>query len=91
MDESIKKIKNAQGLRALEQIRLAYSREILMHLSEDPTLVDELIQDLEVSTDELFNKLSGVEKGNITFYDQGLSSVLVLSKEREYQKSDKTR
>ena len=33
MDDSRKKIKNAQGLRNLEQTRLAYSHEILANLA----------------------------------------------------------
>lgn len=82
MDKLTKKIKNAQGLRNLEQTRLAYSREILARLADDPSLVDVLVEELGISDAELFEKLSGSTKGNITFYDQSLSSIRVFSKER---------
>ncbi len=82
MDKLTKKIKNAQGLRNLEQTRLAYSREILARLADDPSLVDVLVEELGISDAELFEKLSGSTQGNITFYDQSLSSIRVFSKER---------
>lgn len=82
MDNFTKQIKNAQGLRNLEQTKLAYSHEILASLSEDPSLVDALTEDLGISDIELFEKLGGSTQGNITFYDQSLSSVRVLSKSR---------
>ncbi len=82
MNDEMRKIKNAQGLRNLEQTRLAYSHEILASLAENPTLVDALTDDLGISNQELFDKLSGVSKGNISFYDQGLESVRMLSKRR---------
>lgn len=79
-DDFTKKIKNAQGLRNLEQVRLSYSHEILATLAENPSLVDALVEDLGITDVELFETLSGSVKGNITFYDQSLSSVRVLSK-----------
>lgn len=79
-DDFTKKIKNAQGLRNLEQVRLSYSHEILATLAENPSLVDALVEDLGITDVELFETLSGLVKGNITFYDQSLSSVRILSK-----------
>lgn len=79
-DDFTKKIKNAQGLRNLEQVRLSYSHEILATLAENPSLVDALVEDLGITDVELFETLSGSVKGNITFYDQSLSSVRILSK-----------
>lgn len=78
----MRKIKNAQGLRNLEQTRLAYSHEILAILEANPSLVNDLIDDLGISRQELFDKLSGVDIGNISFYDQGLESIRTLSKDR---------
>ena len=78
----MRKIKNAQGLRNLEQTRLACSHEILAILEANPSLVNDLIDDLGISRQELFDKLSGVDKGNISFYDQGLESIRTLSKDR---------
>ena len=91
MDDSRKKIKNAQGLRNLEQTRLAYSHEILANLAENPSLVDDLIEDLGITDSELFDNLSGATKGNITFYDQSLSSIRVLSKSKESNISNRAR
>ena len=82
MSDEMRKIKNAQGLRELEQTRLDYSHKILAILAEAPSLVDDLTDDLGISNQELFDKLSGVDKGNISFYDQGLESIRTLSKDR---------
>lgn len=82
MNNFTKQIKNAQGLRNLEQTKLVYSREILAALSDDPSLVDVLTGDLGISDIELFEKLSGSTQENITFYDQSFSSVRLLSKIR---------
>ncbi len=90
MDNFTKQIKNAQGLRNLEQTKLAYSHEILANLSDDPSLVDVLTEDLGISDTELFEKLSGTTQGNITFYDQSLSSVRVFSKSKNNH-SNKTK
>ena len=90
MDNFTKQIKNAQGLRNLEQTKLAYSHEILANLSENPSLVDVLTEDLGISDTELFEKLSGTTQGNITFYDQSLSSVRVFSKSKNNH-SNKTK
>ncbi len=90
MDNFTKQIKNAQGLRNLEQTKLAYSYEILANLSDDPSLVDVLTEDLGISDIELFEKLSGTTQGNITFYDQSLSSVRVFSKSKNNH-SNKTK
>ena len=90
MDNFTKQIKNAQGLRNLEQTKLAYSHEILANLSENPSLVDVLTEDLGISDTELFEKLSGTTQGNITFYDQSLSSIRVFSKSKNNH-SNKTK
>lgn len=90
MDNFTKQIKNAQGLRNLEQTKLAYSHEILANLSDDPSLVDVLTEDLGISDTELFEKLSGTTQGNITFYDQSLSSIRVFSKSKNNH-SNKTK
>lgn len=90
MDNFTKQIKNAQGLRNLEQTKLAYSYEILANLLDDPSLVDVLTEDLGISDIELFEKLSGTTQGNITFYDQSLSSVRVFSKSKNNH-SNKTK
>ncbi len=90
MDNFTKQIKNAQGLRNLEQTKLAYSHEILANLLDDPSLVDVLTEDLGISDIELFEKLSGTTQGNITFYDQSLSSVRVFSKSKNNH-SNKTK
>ena len=83
-------MKKAQGLRNLEQTKLAYSHEILANLSDDPSLVGVLTEDLGLSDIELFEKLSGTTQGNITFYDQSLSSIRVFSKSKNNH-SNKTK
>lgn len=74
-NDSIRKIKNAQGLCVLEQTKLSYSRDILSALEQDPSLVEILSTQLDVPVDDLFHKLSGEEMDNISFYDQGLDVV----------------
>ena len=54
-------------------------------------MVDDLIEDLGITDSELFDNLSGTTKGNITFYDQSLSSIRVLSKSKESNISNRAR
>ena len=77
-----KKISNAKGLRNLEQTKLKYSKEILAILENNPGLFDELLQDLDITIDDFFNKLNGEDNDNISFYDQGLESIKYLTKKQ---------
>lgn len=77
-----KKISNAKWLRNLEQTKLKYSKAILSLLEDNPTLLDELLQDLDVTDDDFFRKITGEENDNISFYDQGLESIKYLTKNK---------
>ena len=55
-----KKISNAKGLRNLEQTKLKYSKAILSLLEDNPNLLDELLQDLDVTDDDFFRKITAL-------------------------------
>lgn len=74
MNEALEKIKNAQGLREIEQIKLRYSLETLKMIEKYPEILDSLVEDLDTTKDNFFKVLSGEENGNISFYDQSLVS-----------------
>ena len=67
--------KNEQGLRKLEQIKLIYVHDILDCLEKDPSLVSILSNNLEISNEELYDKLGNVEGVNISFYDQSFDII----------------
>lgn len=67
--------KNEQGLRKLEQIKLIYVHDILDCLKKDPSLVSVLSNNLEISNEELYDKLGNVEGVNISFYDQSFDII----------------
>lgn len=90
-ENSIKKIKNAQGLRKIEETKLAYSKQILSILEQDPSIIMELLESLETTEDTFINKLSGEEDGNISFYDQSFNTAKEIFKMRDNQKSKKSR
>ena len=77
-----KKISNAKGLRNLEQTKLKYSKAILSILEDNPDLFDKLLQELDITIDDFFNKLNGEDNDNISFYDQGLESIKYLTKNK---------
>ena len=51
-------------------------------LEDNPDLFDELLQDLDITIDDFFNKLNGEDSDNISFYDQGLESIKYLTKNK---------
>ena len=83
-DYSIRKqLKNAEGKRLLEKTLLEYSKYIIQHLEEDPTLLIELLEKLEITEEEFYEYISGDKKGNIALYDQALCLTKQLINEKK--------
>lgn len=79
MDENVirrRKIKNETAKKLEKKLKLEYSKTILDEISQDPKLFYELLDDLDVLEQDLFDSLSGKKERNISFYDQALTSVM---------------
>lgn len=76
---TIKKLKNAEGKRMLEKLRLEYSKEIIQELLNDQTYFPELLNDIEETENNFLSYVSGDNPANITFYHE----TLVLLKQRK--------
>ena len=71
--DDIREIKNAKGKRLLEKTILDYSLEIIDKIKENPEIIDMLLENLQITREDLYKYLSGVYNANITFYDEALS------------------
>ena len=65
-------LKNAEGKGLLEQTKLNYSKNIINEIYNNPEILDELLDELEIDEKDFYDKLSGDKDANITFYDQAL-------------------
>jgi len=77
-----KKLKNAEGKRLLAKNRLEYCKIIIDAIQQNPTIINQILEELELSEEEFFNYISGEKIANITFYDQAIN----LIKEKTYTK-----
>lgn len=78
MDDNVirkRKIRNETAKKLEKKLKLEYSKTILDEISQDPKLFHELLDDLDVLEQDLFDSLSGKKERNISFYDQALTSV----------------
>lgn len=78
MDDNVirkRKIRNETAKKLEKKLKLEYSRIILDEISQEPKLFYELLDDLDVLEQDLFDILSGKKERNISFYDQALTSV----------------
>ena len=78
MDDNVirkRKIRNETAKKLEKKLKLKYSKTILDEISQDPKLFYELLDDLDVLEQDLFDSLSGKKERNISFYDQALTSV----------------
>ena len=77
-----KNIKNAEGKRMLEKTLLNYSIEIIEELKINPKLLNNLLDELEVTEQKFIKYISGEEEGNIAFYDQTLKLIKKKNKKQ---------
>lgn len=82
LDENLikKQLKNAKGKRLLEKTKLEYSKEIITELEKNPSLLDKILTDLELTEIEFFSYISGEKNANITLYDQALTLTKIKPK-----------
>ena len=80
--DTIKNLKNADGKRLNAKTILEYAKEISEILKQHPEYLQELLEMLEITEEDLYLYLSCDEKANITLYDQALSH-LVKKREKE--------
>ena len=72
IENTRKKLRNAKGKRLYEKTILEYSREIILELENAPSLLPDLLKELELDEDDFFSYISGNQQANITLYDQTL-------------------
>ena len=78
MDDNVirkRKIRNETAKKLEKKLKLEYSKTILDEISQNPKLFYELLDDLDVLEQDLFDSLSGKKERNISFYDQALTNV----------------
>ncbi len=78
MDDNVirkRKIRNETAKKLEKKLKLEYSKIILDEISQEPKLFYELLDDLDVLEQDLFDSLSGKNERNISFYDQALVSI----------------
>ena len=63
---------NLEGKRLIEVSILEYTKAILQELEKNPQVLLDILFELEVTEQDFYNYLSGVEQANIVFYDQAL-------------------
>ena len=79
-------LKNASGHRKLERTYLDYSQAIIHSLSFDTSIINPLLRKLNMSEEELFQRLSGSISSNISFFDQSLSFIYqYLDEKNDYK------
>ena len=72
----IKELKNAEGKRLNTKIKLEYAKAISDELKKNPESLSKLIENLDITEEELFLYLAGEKLANITLYDQALSHLV---------------
>lgn len=68
-------LKNARGKRLLEKTFLEYSLEIIRELEQNPMILPQILDELEITEIEFMEYISGKNSANITMYDQALTLV----------------
>lgn len=79
----IKQLKNAKGKRLLQKNILEYSKEIITNLENNPEILNQVLDELEIPEEDFFAYISGEKKANITLYDQTLSIIKTKVKKIE--------
>ncbi len=60
---------NLEGKILLEKTKLQYTKEILNRINNNPSILEELLDNLEITEEDFKNRLLSQET-NIAFYDQ---------------------
>ena len=75
------KLQNIEGKKSLELNKLQYTMEIINGIGIDPSILPELLGELELTEEDFFAHLSGNIPTNISLYDQTLQ--LVTEKQQD--------
>ncbi len=66
--------RNERGKQLIQTAKLEYSRAILDYLKKDPDILDNVLDDLEMTKDDFQNRIIK-NNDNISFYDQAYCSI----------------
>ena len=75
-------LKNAEGKRLLQKTKFEYASEIINIIKNNPSIYNDLLKDVELTSNEFFNYLSGDVDGNIIIYDYLLDKSKKLVKKK---------
>lgn len=67
-------IRDLKGKKQLQEVLNKYSKSIIEAIEENPDILPSLLESLEMTPEELFDKLMNNSE-NITFYDNALTYV----------------
>lgn len=79
-------IRNAEGMRKIALSKLNYSLELLKKIKENPVLLDDIMNEMSLSDEDVERLLSGDRNINISYYDGAYKLVLEKEKLNEIRK-----
>ena len=82
--DTVRNLKNADGKRLNTKTILEYAKEISENLKQHPEYLQELLEILEISEEDLYLYLSCDKKANVTLYDQALSHLVKKRKKDNF-------
>lgn len=79
MNDDKRLLNNIEGLRLLKLTKLDYSKRIISLLKDNPNYLLVLIEEMQLTEEDFCDYLLVNKQVDITFYDQALSSLLLMN------------
>lgn len=79
MNDDRSLLNNIEGLRLLKLTKLDYSKRIISLLKDNPNYLLVLIEEMQLTEEDFYDYLLVNKQVDITFYDQALSSLLLMN------------
>lgn len=78
MNDDKRLLNNIEGLRLLKLTKLDYSKRIISLLKDNPNYLLVLIEEMQLTEEDFCDYLLVNKQVDITFYDQALSTLLLM-------------
>ena len=79
MNDDRSLLNNIEGLRLLKLTKLDYSKRIISLLKDNPNYLLVLIEEMQLTEEDFYDYLLVNKQVDITFYDQALSTLLLMN------------
>lgn len=79
MNDDKSLLNNIEGLRLLKLTKLDYSKRIISLLKDNPNYLLVLIEEMQLTEEDFYDYLLVNKQVDITFYDQALSTLLLMN------------